>query len=244
VSLIGDALRKSRREAAERDSDRRGILYSAKIADSPTRSNLGLGIALGAVIAIVATVAGGLTVWWLFVAGESPPSTTAEARQEIPAAAGEAPLAPASSTRTGSNTEGSGDGAATPRAAEDADPTAAELLPVDPVPAPRETSPSTTRPAADPQPTAAADAEDEEERPATGFAGIENGEEIYLLEADLGGVVLSLDYIVLRAEDPFAEINGVEVHLGGTIEGFRVKAIEHDLVRLSDGRRTVVLRTP
>ena len=61
MSLIGDALRKARQEATERESDRRGILFSAKIADSPTRSNLGVGLALGAFIAVIATVAGGAT---------------------------------------------------------------------------------------------------------------------------------------------------------------------------------------
>jgi hypothetical protein len=79
---------------------------------------------------------------------------------------------------------------------------------------------------------------------AAGFTGIEDGEEIYILEADLGDVRLSLDFLVFRAEDPFAEINGVEIHLGGTIEGYRVKSIERDRVRLSDGRRTIVLRAP
>ena len=70
-------------------------------------------------------------------------------------------------------------------------------------------------------------------------------EEIYILEADLGyGVSLSLDFLIYREVDPFAEINGVELHLGGTIEGYRVKAIERDRVTLSNGRRTIVLRAP
>ena len=46
MSLIGDALRKARQEASERESNRKGILFSAKINDSPTQSNLGLGLAL------------------------------------------------------------------------------------------------------------------------------------------------------------------------------------------------------
>ncbi len=35
MSLIGDALRKTRKEAAERESDRKGVLFSARIAESP-----------------------------------------------------------------------------------------------------------------------------------------------------------------------------------------------------------------
>jgi hypothetical protein len=83
-----------------------------------------------------------------------------------------------------------------------------------------------------------------EDEPTTGFAGMEGGDEVYVLEADLGDVTLSLDFLVYRATDPFAEVNGVEVHLGGTVAGFRVKDIEKDRVRLSDGHRTIVLRTP
>jgi len=79
----------------------------------------------------------------------------------------------------------------------------------------------------------------------SGFVGKEGDEEIYILEADLGnGVSLSLDFLIFREEDPFAEINGVELHLGGSIGGYRVKAIERDRVTLSNGRRTVVLRAP
>ncbi|HSL16925.1 MAG TPA: hypothetical protein VLB51_03375, partial [Methylomirabilota bacterium] len=84
-----------------------------------------------------------------------------------------------------------------------------------------------------------------DEAKSQGFVGVEDGNEVYILEADLGrGRVLSLDYIVFRADDPYAEINGVEVHLGGVVSGFRVKAVERDRVILSDGRRTLVLRTP
>ncbi len=51
-------------------------------------------------------------------------------------------------------------------------------------------------------------------------------------------------YIVFRPDDPFAEINGIELHPGGVVEGFRVKAIERDRVHLSDGRRTSSCRAP
>ena len=65
MSLIGDALRKTRQEAAARETEAKGVLFSAKIANPPARSHLGLGLALGAVIAVAATVAGGGAVWWL-----------------------------------------------------------------------------------------------------------------------------------------------------------------------------------
>ena len=73
---------------------------------------------------------------------------------------------------------------------------------------------------------------------------MEDGDEVYILEATLGEVHLSLDFIIFREDDPFAEINGVELHLGGVIDGYRVKTIERDRVRLSNGHRSIVLRAP
>jgi Tfp pilus assembly protein FimV len=70
------------------------------------------------------------------------------------------------------------------------------------------------------------------------------GERDYIMEADLGDVVLSLGYIVARRVNPFAEINGVEVYLGSEIEGFVVEAIEADRVVLRDKDGTLVLRVP
>ena len=233
MSLIGDALRKTRQEAAERDSDRKGVLFSAKIFDSPTRSHLGLGLALGAVIAIVATVAGGGTVWWLLGRGETtqtgPPGTaapaatviveTTEAPSQTPS-----PAAPRVKAQTTASVEN----------------TLVSLIRSDPVdPAPIQ---ATTQPTVVVVPPATKAADDQ--GLAEGFAGIEDGDEVYILEADLGKVHLSLDFIIFRADDPFTEINGVELHLGGVIDGYRVKAIERDRVRLSNGRRTIVLRTP
>jgi len=236
MSLIGDALRKARQEAADRESDRRGVLFSAKISDSPTRSNLGLGLALGAVIAVAATVAGGGAVWWLLL-GRNEPSPTAPMETAMPEVAviAESP-AMQISTPTISPTP--------PDSEDDRRSTTVEIAAsaADPAPADLGTGQATAQPdVADRRPQAEAS---EDEGLAEGFAGMEDGDEVYILEADLGGVVLSLDFIVFRAEDPFAEINNVELHVGGVIDGFRVKAIERDRVRLSNGRRSIVLRAP
>ena len=235
MSLIGDALRKTRQEEAERESDRKGILFSAKIANSPGRSNLGLGLALGAVIAVAATVAGGSAAWWLLnrsettqpeatgsaptvaetvidsdeTASESllPSPTGSDSQTQAPPAA---ELSPTSTTKAGPTDLGSEQPAARPRVAV-------------------ETTATTTS---------------EERGFEGGFIGVEGGADVYILEANLGRVQLSLDYIIFRADDPFAEINGVELHLGGVIDGYRVKAIERDRVHLSNGRKDIVLRTP
>lgn len=235
MSLIGDALRKTRLEAAERESERKGVLFSAKIANPPTNSNLGLGLALGAAIAIAATVTGGSAVWWLLIRGEaSQPEATGSAptvagtvidsdetasESLLPSPTGSdsqtqalptAELSPASTTKAGPTSLGSEQPAARPRVTV-------------------ETTATTTS---------------EERGFEGGFIGVEDGADVYILDANLGRVQLSLDFIIFRADDPFAEINGIELHLGGVVEGYRVKAIERDRVHLSNGRKDIVLRTP
>jgi hypothetical protein len=230
VSLIGDALRKARKEAAERETDRRGVLFSAKINDSPTRSNLGLGIVLGAVIAVAATVAGGGAVWW-FVGRDQPSESARAAASPANDASGEDIVTPIPSPLAAGPEDG-------PRP-----PVATVPAPASPSVGSESVTPrDSDQPGSAVKPTAVARSIDT--TTGEGFAGIEDGVEIYVMEADLGGAHLSLDYIVFRNEDPFAEINGIELHLGGVVDGFRVKAIEHDRVKLSDGRRTIVLRAP
>jgi hypothetical protein len=234
MSLIGDALRKARQEAAERENDRRGLLFSAKIANPPARSNLGLGLALGALIAVAATVAGGGTVWWLLSRGETAhPEATGTAPSGAPGdiETDETPGGPDLSETRGSDSPSQDRPAAIPS------PAATGVGPTDL---------GTVRPAARPTVAAAAPATapSGEDGFEEGFTGVEDGADVYILGAKIGKVELSLDYIIFRPEDPFAEINGIELHIGGVIEGYRVKTIERDRVRLSNGRKDIVLRTP
>jgi hypothetical protein len=71
-----------------------------------------------------------------------------------------------------------------------------------------------------------------------------NGERIYVMEAELGYASLSLGYIVSRASNAFAEINGTEVRIGSKIEGFVVEAIEANRVVLRDDKGLLILRVP
>ncbi len=267
MSLIGDALRKARLEAAEREVERRGVLYSARIADAPGRSNLGLGLVLGAALALLATAAGGATVWWLFVRGAADrPSPSAAAQTGMEARVGsdlggggggvsgsggvsdsnsDSGSNSGSNSDSNSNRDGGRDGGSSGNGDSRQEPLAAPPAPqIEPT---GRTGPETGDPAG---PAAAGNEQPRSAPPpspgpsADGFTGVEDGAEVYILEADLGTVRLGLDFIVFRPEDPFAEINGVEVHLGSTVGGFRVKAIEADRVRLSDGRRDIVLRAP
>ena len=47
---------------------------------------------------------------------------------------------------------------------------------------------------------------------AWGIVAACHAKPVFLVDADLGYATLTVDYIVYRPDDPFAEINGVEVH--------------------------------
>jgi len=71
-----------------------------------------------------------------------------------------------------------------------------------------------------------------------------DGSRVFVMEAKIGGVSLSLGYIVARTTNPFAEINGTDVWIGSEIEGFVVEAIEADRVVLRDDKGPLILRVP
>ncbi len=61
-------------------------------------------------------------------------------------------------------------------------------------------------------------------------------------EGTVDGVKLTLDYLVYRSKDPFAQINGVEVHVGTEVDGFTILAIGEDRIRLQGAGGPVILR--
>jgi hypothetical protein len=69
-------------------------------------------------------------------------------------------------------------------------------------------------------------------------------ERVFVMEAEIDGVSLSLGYIVARSDNPFAEINGTDVWIGSEIEGFVVESIEADRVVLRDDKGPLILRVP
>ena len=73
---------------------------------------------------------------------------------------------------------------------------------------------------------------------------LSDGERVFEIEAELGYASLNLGYIIARSENPFAEINGVDVFVGSEIEGFVVEAIETDRVILRDDKGPLVLKVP
>jgi hypothetical protein len=244
MSLITEALRKARQEAAEREGRQRGIPRG--LAVGPKRWRTGHPLAVVALI-VAAAVAGAAATWWLL--GRRPSSATASLAPASTAAPAPAPTAvPEGLTelhRVTAETSGETNAVAagrtpiTPdRARPAVAPPALQAQAVAALPVPT----------AGPQP-AAANAQntlDDAGPPASRQqqpTGSGRGERTFVVDADLGHVRLHLDYVVYRPGSPFAGINGQQVVIGTMIEGFQVEEIGPDSVRLRDARGTVVLRT-
>jgi hypothetical protein len=243
MSLISEALRKARQEAADRGDQDRGHGPPPTIIRLRPSSPLGFGLVVGASIALAAALVGAGAVWWALRAPVESVATDAPGEGEQPASTDSAPLEAA--VVVAPEDEGSADPVA-------ASGTAATTARSDPAPA------------AAPNPNVAEDSlsaehgtpsESEQGRGQSQDLPIRDGaqtsvmpaagqdqERVFIVEADLGYAFLSLDFIVFRSEDPFAEINGTEVHEGSWLDGFTVEEIERDRVLLRDARGPLVLR--
>jgi hypothetical protein len=246
MSLVSDALRRARQEAAQREGRPGPPRVPAAIVHSSRGSRLGLGLVLGAVITLLAAGGGGLVAWWVLGVGASrQPASGARPTTTLPpavdhdppvAAAGPAPSAPAppveeqhrqalaappavASEREAAAGETGGPGVS---AHADVDSAAA----------------ATERP----MPTPAAPTTRTEARSPKGSPSSASGPREFVAEARVGDTTLVLDYIAYRPSDPFAQVNGVELHEGSHIDGFTVEKIARDRVELRDERGLVVLR--
>jgi hypothetical protein len=74
------------------------------------------------------------------------------------------------------------------------------------------------------------------EKPAPGDDGV------FVAEAHIGDITLALDYLVFREDNPFAQINGIDVRVGSVIEDFVVEAITPESVVLRKDQITVEIR--
>ncbi|PWB68449.1 MAG: hypothetical protein C3F15_16355 [Holophagae bacterium] len=231
MSLIHEALRKARREQEEEDA--RGVVYARGLTGRRRRHGLGIGILLGALLTIVAGAAVGVGLWLSHGdrSGAQPPASGNAAVTPVTGASG---LGPAASQPE-----------ATPLA------TAAAAAPAAAVP----TTPALSAGSGQPpdQLTVGGDQpalSPAEHRPPPAERATPSetrgpgGERVFHVEADLGYASLVVDYIAFRPDDPFARINGVDVRVGSTVEGFTVEEITGTAVRLRDERGTVILKVP
>jgi hypothetical protein len=235
MSLVSEALRKARQEAAEREGRQRGIPRG--LAVPPKRWRSGPGLALALPIALAAAGVGAAITWWTL--GDRPADETARVETPVPAGAaqplhispsslppavkppGEAPAAPAGQAERHDRAMVLVGEAQTPADAAHVPPTPATVL---------AGVPNVSEPTARQRGKLLEPIESARERS-------------FVIDADLGHAKLHLDYIVYRPGSPFAGINGQQVVIGTMIEGLQVDEIGPEFVRLHNDRGTVVLRT-
>lgn len=215
MSLITDALRKARREAAQRGTPRPWLPAAPPGGGPPRPTPLGLSLLLGTAIAVAAGAAGA----WLAVRLVSParPEATTQVTP-VP------PTPPPQATR----------GPLAPPAPRDPHPLA--VAEVSPLPL------ATPSPRAEAPPASEAGATPTASPPPPPPPTAEPQERVFVLHADLGYATLHLDFIVYKPSAPFGRINGQDIVPGSIVDGFRVDEIGADYVRLSDRRGPLVLR--
>ncbi len=183
-------------------------------AHGSARSGVGTALVLGAFIAAIAAVGGAGAVWWLLADQQPQKDLIANTINGDETGLAEASgKTPLPGDKGETDNAGTSDSVKQPPGIANESPTASPQLAIT---GPVDPPPNPTPPATD--------------------------KRDFLAEADLGTAQLSLDYIVYRTNDPYAEINGIEVHVGHHIEGFVVEEITSDLVRLSDENGPLILR--
>ncbi|MGE5235793.1 MAG: hypothetical protein ACM3O7_05560 [Acidobacteriota bacterium] len=235
MSLVSEALRKARQEAAARDARSRGAL-PATVGASPRVRRSPWAVAV--LLVVVAGVGGAALAWWAIErsreAGAQPAPTTL-------------PVMPVRTASHGLTTP-----TPAPRAAAVEPVLAASPPPAAPAPA-GEAAPALgtnrTDLAAEPgggriAPPTAGTAGERVPAPTRGEPPQAQPKgRTYVIDADLGYVKLHLDWLVFKPGGSFGHINGQEVVEGSVIDGFVVEKISPDSVTLRDRRGPLVLRT-
>jgi hypothetical protein len=248
MSLISEALRKARQEAAEKGTEDRGPGPPPTVIRLRPSSPLGTGLVVGASIALAAALFGAAAVWWALRTPVERAGADALTGHEQLSSTDSRPIGAAAALEEDASSDPGPESDAIRIDSESAA-TAVRRAPTAvgaPEPQITEGGRSTElRPP--PEPERSLDrSEDVVDRdgpqtPVEPAAG-QDEERVFIVEADLGYATLSLDYIVYRSEDPFAEINGTELHEGSWLDGFTVEKIERDRVLLRDDRGPLVLR--
>ena len=267
MSLISDALKKARQEAARQDALRQGVPYAMGPADAPARrspwlsllAGLGAGCLLAGVVFTLAFAAG----WGPFHKN----GVEARVAQQAPAAP--FPVSPQPSVAPPAASVPVAPSAVPSAKPQPVPPPAAEVTPAPRPEPPRQEPPvpeaSARRPAPTPEPAAPAPApiptsEAEPLVPApapvnpapaapatapapTPAGGLEEGK-VYTGEVPVpGGGTLKLNGIAYSTDRPIAVLGGRVLGPGESIQGFTVVEIQSDRVKLQGHGATVFLST-
>ncbi|HEX4495048.1 MAG TPA: hypothetical protein VIE43_05200 [Thermoanaerobaculia bacterium] len=264
MSLISDALKKARAEAARQDSLRQGMPYAIGVADAPVRrapwisllAGLGAGCILAAGVFALAFFAG----WGPFrkpametpaaavaeasIAPPPAPASQAPAPSALPAApAGERlaatpPLQPPAASPLQTSIEAPRQ--PLPPPADAAPPIARNPAPETAPPAPTPT-PAPAPVVQAPAPVPAAPTQPAPAAPEAASGGLVEGN-TYSGEVPVpGGGSVKLNGIVFSPDHPIAVLDGRVMGPGENVQGFTVVAIEAGRVKLQGHGATVYL---
>ncbi len=264
MSLISDALKKARQEAARQDSLRQGTPYAMGTAEAPPRApwitllaGLGVGCVLAAAFFALAFFAG----WGPFYKA-APPAPAARVAAAIsppvpPAPAASAPEPAATLVEVpAAPTVSATPPAAVPKPSPPAAPRLETPAPPAPKPAPTAAAPSPLPVEAAPDPTpntapvpaapapeapAPQSAVSAATAPATASGGLEEGK-VYTGEVPVpGGGLVKLNGIAYSQDHPVAVLDGRVMGPGESVGGFTIVAIESGRVKLQGHGATVYL---
>jgi hypothetical protein len=239
MSLISDALKKARQEAARQDSLRQNLPYAVGATSAPDRSRSYAPLLAGLAVGLL--LAGGLAGLYYFVAperGEKPEARIAEIAETAPPPAPVSAVeeAPAPSVQPEAPS-------AVPRVAEPAVPETAPPAPIPaPVPEVRTPQPAqppvVTAPTPEPQPVPQAEVPPVQEPAPPAPAPRESRS--YVGEVPVpGGGVVRLNGIAFSTENPVAVLDGKVVSPGEVVQGFTVVEIRQNQVKLEGHGETV-----
>jgi hypothetical protein len=236
VSLIGEALKRARLEAARREGEERGTAHSSLPAYLPARRR---SRATWVAATVLAALAGAAVVYLML----RPVSSSTPAPSAHPPLLGEDKFAGARDSSNGVEPQMP---APSTVASETPVPIAAAGSPPSSRAQPRDLGAGLRRDAAAPPPLPSIDARDEAVASAPPLKKAADaapaGAKVYVRVAELGGARLELDGIVASDTDPVAMINRKLLGIGEGLDGWVVEKIEAKQVTLRGGRETVVLR--
>jgi hypothetical protein len=255
MSLISDALKKARQEAARQDSLRQGVPYAIGVADAPERRapwiSLLAGLGAGCLLAVAVFALAFFAGWGPFhkptvetrTAAVSDTSTAPSAAAAptiqtlAPAASQEAPAPPPAVAKPAPEI---------PRQTDETR-SAPQIEAPSPPPVPSKPAPETAPAASAPTPApaapapAAAPSQPPAAASATGSGGLVDGQ-TYVDEVPVpGGGSVKLNGIVFSSDQPIAVLDGRVMGPGEVVQGFTVLAIESGRVKLQGHGATVYL---
>jgi hypothetical protein len=228
VSLVSDALKKARQEAARQDAAQRGLPYAVGAVEKPKSPALLVGVIAGSLAGVVLLGVIAYVAGWIGPAKSEQP-LLAVAEESLEPAAVPAPSEPAPAPQP-APAQSPAIAEATPRPEPFRSPAPAAPAPVASA-AP--TAPATvTEPppvAAEPAPQPAPEVEAAEPKRYVGFVPLPDG-----------GAV-TLNGIAYSEQNPIAVLDGRVVGPGESVQGFVVVAIERRQVKLEGHGQVVYL---